>query len=98
MIQHVMLRHASGHQSSAGTRRSAAASCVSELSSAVQALEVGLLQDTVDVQVRDGVRVAGRLRGVAGAEGAAGARRTLTAAAPGCMFRAAEAAAALTVG
>lgn len=74
------------------------ASCVSELSSALQALEVGLLQDAVDAQVRDRVRGASRLRRVAGAEWAAGPRGTLAAAAPGCMFGTAEAAAALTVG
>lgn len=87
-----------GAPSSGGTQRNAAASRVSELSSALQALEVGLLQDAVDVQVRDGIRGAGRLRGVAGAERAAGPRGALAAAAPGRMFRTAEAAAALAVG
>lgn len=73
-------------------------SCVSEMTSALQALEVGFLQDAVDLQV--GHRVCGttQIGSVAGAEGTAGARGALTATAPGCMFGTADAAAALTVG
>lgn len=73
-------------------------SCVSELTSALQALEVGLLQDAVDLQVGCQARRAGQFWGVTGAEGAAGAHDALAATAPGCMLWTADAAAALAVG
>lgn len=51
VIQHVVLRHASGTRSSDGWQRDIKSSCVSELASALQALEVGFFQDAVDLQV-----------------------------------------------
>ena len=69
-------------------------SCVSELRSALQALEVGVLQDAVDLQVGHQARRAGQFRGVNGAEGTAGARDALAASR---MVWAADAAAALAV-
>lgn len=97
--QRVMLRCASGPQSSGGRQRDAQLwSCVSEVASALQALEVGLLQDAVDLQVGHWVRNTGRLWGLANAEGTAGARNTLTGAAPSGMFRTTDTAAALAVG
>lgn len=76
------------------TERDIRSSCVSELTSALQALEVGLLQDAVDLEVGHQVRRASQFWGVTGAEGTAGAHNTLAATAPSCMFWTADAAAA----
>lgn len=73
-------------------------SCVSDLSSALQALEVCLPQDAVDLQVGYQVRRANQFWGVAWAEGTTGAHNTPTATAHGCIFWTNDAAAALTVG
>ena len=60
--QRVMLRCASGSQSSGGRQNDAWLwSCVSEVASALQALEVGLFQDAVDLQVGHWVCNAGQL-------------------------------------
>lgn len=83
--------------SSGGWQTDIMPSCVSEVTSALQALEVGLLQDAVDLQIRHWVRRANQLWRLAGAKGTAGASSTLTATAPSCMFWTADAAAALTV-
>lgn len=96
--QHVVLRDASGTQSSGGWQRDIRSSCVSEVASALQALEVGLLQDAVDLQVGHQVCGAGQFWGVAGAEGTAGARNTAAATAASRVLWTADAAAALTVG
>lgn len=64
----------------------------------MQTLEVGLLQDAVDLQVGHQVCRAGQFRRVGGTGRTAGAHSTPTAAAPICMFWTADAAAALTVG
>lgn len=80
------------------TGRGVGSSCVSELTSALQALEVGLLQDAVDLQVGHQACRAGQFWGVTRAEGTAGARSTLTATTASRMFWTADAAAALTVG
>lgn len=79
-------------------RRTLKSSCVSELTSILQTLEVGLLQDAVDLQVGPQVCRAGKFWKVTRAEGTVGAHNTLTATAPSCMFWTADATAALTVG
>lgn len=67
------------------SRRDIRSSCVSELTSALQALEVGVLQDAVDLLIGHQARRAGQLRGVAVVEGTAGASGTLTATAASRM-------------
>lgn len=74
-------------------------SCVSDWTSALQALEVGVLQDAVDLQVgHQACGATGHFCRVPGADRTAGAHNTLTATAPSRMLRTADAAAALTVG
>lgn len=77
------------------TERHIRSSCVSEAASALQALEVGLFQDAVDLQVGHHVCRPSQFWRVAGADRAAGAHNTLTGAAPSCMFWTADAALAV---
>lgn len=77
------------------TKTHTTSSCVSEVASALQALEVGLLQDAVDLQVGHQVCGARKFWGVARAAGTAGAHNTLTGAGPSCMFWTADAALAV---
>lgn len=80
------------------TERHLRSSCVSEVASALQALEVGLLQDAIYLQVRHQSCGAGQFWGFARAEGTGGAGSTLTGAAPSRMLWTADTAAALAVG
>lgn len=69
------------------------------MTSALQALEVRLLQDAVDLQVGHQVFLAGQFCGVGGAEGTVGARGAAAArTAASRMLWTADAAAALTIG
>lgn len=95
VTQHVILILISGLQSSGDRQRDVMSSCVSQVTSVLKALEVGILQDAVDMQVGHWVR---GLKRIAHTKRTAGALSTLTDAAPSCTFRTADAAAALTVG
>lgn len=60
---------------------------VPEAASALQAVEVGLFQDPVDLQVRRRVPRPGQVRGVAGADGGVRARDAAAGAAGGGVLR-----------
>lgn len=96
--QHVTLGHLSRNSLLLSQNRETAArrSCVLQATSVVQALEVGVFQDAVDVQVGRQAHWRGQFWGVPRADGAAGAHGAVAGAVPRrCLVWSADAALAV---